>query len=87
MSEQENIAILIGNLPPEVNEDDILDALESLEYDLDVSLSREGNEDRVTAVVRFVGMTRSSAEKLAEQIRAIPWRGRALNAYVPMFFK
>jgi hypothetical protein len=87
MSEYDNIAILIGNLPQEVNEDDILDALDSLEYDFDVSLTREGNEDRVIAVVRFAGMTRSSAEKLAEQIRTIPWRGRALNAYVPMFFK
>lgn len=87
MSDPDNIAILIGNLPPEIDETDILDALDSLEYDLDVSLTREGNGDRVTAVVRFAGMTRASAEKLAEHIRTLPWRGRTLNAYVPMFFK
>jgi hypothetical protein len=87
MSEHDNIAILIGNLPSEISEDDIVDALESLDCEMEVSLSREGDADRVTAVVRFAGMTRASAEKLAAQIRTIPWRGRLLNAYVPMFFK
>ena len=87
MPGQENIAVLIGNLPPQVTEDDLQDALEGLGYDLEVKLSREGSEEKVTAIVRFDGMTRAIAEKLAERIKGMPWQGRTLNAYVPLFFK
>jgi hypothetical protein len=87
MSDQDDIAIQIGNLPPEVHEDDLLDALESLGYEFTVSLTREGDKNRVTAIVRFDGMTRATAEKLADRIRRIPWQGRMLNAYVPLFFE
>jgi hypothetical protein len=38
-------------------------------------------------VVGFDGMTRVIAEKLAERIKGMPWEGRTLNAYVPLFFK
>jgi RNA recognition motif-containing protein len=64
MPEQENIAVLIGNLPPQVTEDDLQDALEGLGYDLDIKLRREGSAEKVTAIVRFDGMTRAIAEKL-----------------------
>ncbi len=87
MPGQENIAVLIGNLPPQVTEDDLQDALEGLGYDLEVKLSREGSAEKVTAIVRFDGMTRAIAEKLAERIKGMPWQGRTLTAYVPLFFK
>lgn len=87
MTEQEKIAVLVGNLPPSIDEDDLQDALEGLGYELEIELVREGNEERVTAVVRFDGMTRIAAEKLAEKIKGRVWHGRTLNAYVPLFFK
>ncbi len=87
MTDKDDIGILIGNLPPDVTEEDILDALEGLEYDLKVTIPRVGNEDRVTAIVRFDGMTRHIAEKLADRISGMPWRDRTLKAYVPLLFE
>jgi hypothetical protein len=87
MSGQENIAVLIGNLPPQVTEDDLQDALAGLGYDLDIKLNREGSAEKVTAIVRFDGMTRAIADKFAERIEGMLWKGRSLNAYVPLLFK
>jgi hypothetical protein len=87
MADKEDIHILVSNLPPDVVEEDIADALENLGYDLSVSLAREGSADRVTAVVRFDGMTRRTAETLADRINGMPWRDRILRAYVSLFFK
>lgn len=87
MTEDDRIAVLVGNLPPEVHEDDLQDAFEGLGYDLEIKLIREGNEERVTAVVRFDGMTRGVAEQLAERIKGRFSQGRALTAYVPLFMK
>lgn len=87
MTEEEKIAVLVGNLPPSVDEDDLQDALEGLGYELEIELVREGSEERVTAVVRFDGMTRIAAEQLADKIKGRVWHGRTLNAYVPLFFK
>ena len=87
MTEEDRIAVLVGNLPPEVNEDDLQDALEGLGYELEIKLIREGSEERVTAVVRFDGMTRGVADQLAERIKGTIWQGRALHAYVPLFMK
>lgn len=87
MDEDENIAVLVGNLPPEIDEDDLQDAFEGLGYELDIKLVREGAEERVTAIVRFEGMTRAVADKLADRIKGMRWRGRTLTAYVPLFMK
>lgn len=87
MTEDDQIAVLVGNLPPEVHEDDLQDAFEGLGYELDIKLVREGDENRVTAVVRFDGMTRNVAEQLVERIKGRVWQGRTLNAYVPLFMK
>ena len=87
MTEEDNIAVLVGNLPPEVHEDDLYDALEGLGYELNVKLVREGDEERVTAIVRFDGMTRGAAEQLAKKINGRIAKGRELRAYVPLFMK
>lgn len=87
MTERQDIHILVGNLPPDVVEEDIVDALEPLGYDLSISLNREGSADKVTAVVKFEGMTRNTAEKLADRINGMPWRDRYLRAYVPLFMQ
>lgn len=87
MAEDDNIAVLVGNLPEDIVEDDLHDAFEGLGYELDIKLVREGAEERVTAIVRFEGMTRAVADKLAGRIKGMSWRGRTLQAYVPLFMK
>ena len=87
MTDEEDIGIVIANLPPDVTEEDILDALEGLGYELQVTIPRVGNQDRVTAIVRFDDMTRHIAEKLAKRISGMPWRDRTLKAYVPLLFE
>lgn len=87
MTDEQDVRILVANLPPDVAEEDIEEALEHLGYDLSVSLVREGSPDKVTAVVRFEGMTRNAAEKLAERIDGMPWQDRYLRAYVPLFMQ
>lgn len=87
MTEDETIAVLVGNLPPDVHEDDLHDALEGLGYELDIKLIREGDEEKVMAVVRFEGMTRNVAEDLAAKINGRISKGRELRAYVPLFLK
>jgi hypothetical protein len=87
MSENENIAVLIGNLPQDVTVEDLEDGLEGLGYDLQVSLVKDGEKDQLIAIVRFDGMTRVIADKIAAMIRGVPLRGKTLNAYVPLFWK
>jgi len=87
VTDEDDIGIVIANLPPDVTEEDILDALEGLGYELQVTIPRVGNEDRVTAIVRFDDMTRHIAEKLAKRISGMPWRDRTLKAYVPLLFE
>lgn len=68
MTEDHQIAVLVGNLPPEVHGDDLQDAFEGLGYALDITLVREGDENRVTAIVRFDAMTRSVTDQLVERL-------------------
>jgi RNA recognition motif-containing protein len=85
MSEKEEIRVAVGNLPPEITEEDLQEDLEHLGYDLSIHLERSGSNDRVTAVIMFEGMTRTTAEKLADQLDGMPYRDRTLRAYVPLF--
>lgn len=85
MNDDNEIRVALGNLPPDVTEEDIHEELEHLGYELTIHLERAGNEDRVTAVIAFDGMTRRAAEKLAEQLDGMSYRDRYLRAYVPLF--
>jgi hypothetical protein len=87
MSDNERLHILVGNLPPDVSEDEIQEALADLGFELTVRLFREGSAERVTAQLTFAGMTRGVAEKLAARLNGRQYRGRVLKAYVPLFFK
>lgn len=84
MTETERMHILVGNLPAEITEEDIQDALADLDFDIEVKLS---SGERTTAQITFPGMTRTVAEGLAAQINGRFWRERTLEAYVPLFFK
>jgi hypothetical protein len=85
MGEKEEIRVAVGNLPPEITEEDLQEEFEHLGYDLTIHLERSGSSDRVTAVIMFEGMTRITAEKLADQLDGMPYQDRTLRAYVPLF--
>lgn len=85
MSDNDEIRVALGNLPPDVTEEDIHDELEHLGYEFTIFFERSGNEDRVTAVITFDGMTRNAAKKLAEQLNGMIYRDRTLRSYVPLF--
>ena len=85
MSKKEEIRVALGNLPPEITEEDLQEDLKHLGYDLSIHLQRSGSNNRVTAVLMFEGMTRTTAEKLADQLDGMPYRDRTLRAYVPLF--
>lgn len=87
MSEKEKIAVVIGNLPADVTVEDLEDGLEGFGYDIEVSLSRDDKDDQLIAIVRFEGMTRGLADRLADRIKGVPLRGKTLTAYVPLFWK
>lgn len=85
MTDNNEITVALGNLPPDVTDEDIHEELEHLGYELSIHMERSGNEDRVTAIITFDGMTRNAAEKLAEQLNGMLYRDRTLRAYVPLF--
>ena len=85
MNDSEEIRIALGNLPPDITEEDVLEELEHLGFEMRVYLERMGNADRVTAVIIIEGLTRNAAEALAAQLNGMPYRDRFLKAYVPLF--
>ena len=87
MGEADDISVLVGNLPPDITSEDLEEDLEMLGYELEIHIERAGNSDKVTAVITFEGMTRNTAEALADRLNGMPYRDRVLRAYVPLFMQ
>lgn len=78
--------ILIGNLPPDVTVEEIEQvASEAGATAPTVKLNREGNSNKVTAVLELPNIERVAADKLAASINGRSYRDRTLSAYVPLF--
>ena len=78
--------LLIGNLPPEVTEDEIKTLLaEAGAEGVEVSINREGDASKGTAVLVMPGLDRPALDRIANDINGMPFRGRTLSAYVPLF--
>ena len=77
--------ILISNLPPTVTEEQLHQALADAGLEATVKLTREGDQDKVTAIVSSPEMDRPSADRLAAHINKLQMEGRTLRAYVPLF--
>jgi hypothetical protein len=77
--------ILVSNLPPDVTEERLQAAFAEAGLKVTVKLNREGDPDKVTAIVESPDMDRPSADRLAARIRGMQYDGHTLNAYVPLF--
>jgi hypothetical protein len=81
-----SLRIVISNLPPETTVDGLRAGVAGHWGDAKISLTDEGNTDRVTAVLILGDMHRPTADRLADNIDGTFFEGRRLRAFVPLFF-
>ena len=74
--------IIVGNLPDDVTEDGIREALSDVAPVTSVKLVPEGGAP--SAMIEME-MTRGQAEALARRIQGRLYQGRELRAWVPIF--
>lgn len=79
--------IVIANLPPEVTPEGVQARLARMGINTEVILSREGDPHKVTAVVAADELDRPAADEIASKIDGVFYRGRRLQAYVPLFMQ
>ena len=72
--------IVIGNLPDDITEDGIRQALSPFAPVDNIKLVKEGN---APGALIEMEMTRAAAEALAQRISGRLYQGRALSAWVP----
>jgi hypothetical protein len=78
--------LLIGNLPPEVTEDEIKTLMaEAGAEGIEASINREGDASKGTAVLLMPDVDRAVLDRIANDINGMQFRGRTLTAYVPLF--
>jgi len=77
---QQEVRIVIGNLPDDVTEEGIREALGSFAQADRIRLANESGAP--TAVIQ-VNLPRAQAEALAKRIHGRSYRGRLLRAWVP----
>jgi hypothetical protein len=81
-----SLRILVGNLPPEVTVEEIETvAREGGATAPKVRLNREGDAQKVVAVLELPNIDRAAADKIAAKINGSRYRDRTLTAYVPLF--
>ncbi|MGW8183356.1 MAG: RNA recognition motif domain-containing protein [Burkholderiales bacterium] len=74
--------IMVGNLPDDVAEETIREALSDVAPIASIKLVSEGGAP--SAMIEME-MTRAEAEALARRIQGRIYRGRELRAWVPLF--
>jgi hypothetical protein len=74
--------IVVENLPHDVSEDEICEALRPFAPVAKITLIREGN---MPAALIEMEMTHAAAEALAARIDGHSHRGRRLRAWVPLW--
>lgn len=77
---QQQVHIVIGNLPDDVTEDGIREALHSF---ADAERIRLANESGTPTALIDVAGSRAQAESLARRINGRSYQGRVLRAWVP----
>lgn len=75
------VRIIVGNLPADISEDTIRQALKEYAPVEKISLVKESGAP--TAIIEVV-MGRPQAEALAKRISGRMYQGKPLNAWVPM---
>jgi len=74
--------IMVGNLPDDIAEETIREALSDVAPIASIKLVSEGG---APSVMIEMEMTRAEAEALARRIQGRIYRGRELRAWVPLF--
>lgn len=78
--------IVISNLPPDVTAEEIEQVARNGGAEApSVTLNREGNADKVAAVLELPSIDRVTADRIAARINGTRYRDRTLGAYVPLF--
>lgn len=78
--------ILIGNLPPDVTVEEIEQVARAGGAEAPrVRLNREGDAEKVAAVLELPNLDRAAADRIARRINGLRYRERTLTAYVPLF--
>jgi molybdopterin biosynthesis enzyme len=78
--------ILVGNLPPDITVEEIEQvARDGGAQAPAVTLNREGDAEKVAAVLELPNIDRAAADRIAARINGSRYRGRTLSAYVPLF--
>jgi hypothetical protein len=75
--------IVIGNLPEDISEEKIKEALKDIAPPETITLVREGDATSPTAIIEME-MPRAAAETVARRITGRIYQGKPLRAWVPM---
>ena len=75
--------IVIGNLPEDISEEKIREALKDIAPPETIKLVREGDPKNPTAVIE-TEMSKAAAETVAKKIQGRIYQGKPLRAWVPM---
>lgn len=79
------IHIVIANLPSGVTAEGVKTRFEKRGLNGAITLLRDGDPGKVTAIVETEGMDRIVADQIAYRIDGVFFRGRRLQSYVPLF--
>jgi RNA recognition motif-containing protein len=75
--------IVIGNLPEDISEEKIKEALKDIAPPETITLVREGDPKNPTAVIESE-MSKAAAETVAKAINGRIYQGKPLRAWVPL---
>ena len=77
--------LIISNLPSDITEEELREFFGGRGNNQveDIELDREGNPDKVTAVVKM-NVDNTTAQIMAERAKTRSWRGRKITIHVPL---
>ena len=79
--------IVVANLPPGVTPEGVKARFEKLGVIGEITLNREGDPNKVTAIIESDTLERAAADQIAYRIDGMLFRGRRLQSYVPLFLQ
>lgn len=80
-----SLSIVVGDFSPETTAEELQEVFAGHGVDAEITLNKEGNKDKVTAVIRLPEADRVTADRLAARLNGVEYKGRFLKAYVPLF--
>jgi hypothetical protein len=79
------LRVVVGNFPPETTAEELQAAFAEQEINVQVTLNKEGDPNKVTAIIQLPGVERVAADQIAQRIDGMEYKGRYLKAFVPLF--